>query len=114
MSFMYYFQTPRTKSFKVTRTYNQNVLEDGKVELESTLSVTVHHKSIVHNNAIASESLASTPILSSGFVTPRANSSTRFRSEIDPSEKEDNESSRESSHFPPPPPHIEVCSNKYT
>ena len=109
-----FFQTPRTESFKITRTENQNFLGDGKVELESTVSMTLQQKSIVHDNKLAEETAAAatTSVPSSGFQTPRVSSSIRFEDENSTTattrDNDNNESSGDTFNFPSPPSPIQV------
>ena len=106
---IYNFQSPTTESFKITRTENQNFLEDGKVELESTVSLTLQHKSIVQDIRTGAESVAP-PLTSSGVETPPAVSSIRFHDNINSNEKDHNgfSSGEASSNFPAPPSPTEV------
>ena len=104
-----YFQTPRTESFKISRTENKSFLEDGKVELESTVSMTLQQKSILHDVKSAGGTASTSSVSSSGIQTPKLSSSIRFDGNNSTIIDEDNnEASGESFQFPAPPLPIEV------
>ena len=88
---MCHFQDPKTESFKITRAENRNVLEDGKIELESTVSMILQQKSILYDAKFATEkpmAIAMTSVSSSGFETPRVTSSIQIQDENDTNGKD--------------------------
>ena len=66
-----------SEKFQITRAENRNLIEDGKVELESTVSMTLQQKSVLHD-AQSVKATASTSVSSSGIQTPKVSSSIRF------------------------------------
>ena len=99
----------KTENLKITRTENQNFLEDGKVELESTVSLTLQHKSTVQGEKRDAISAAS-PTASTNVQIPEFNVQIHSHDDNKPSEKDSTElSSGEASfNFPAAPSSIEV------
>ena len=106
-------QVPRTESFTVSRSENQNFLPDGKVELESTVQMTLQQKSILHESDLSKRS-AATSVSASGVQTPKV-SSFVYHDNNRISQCEDNAGVPEDSfEFPAPPMPLEVANLYYT
>ena len=106
-------QVPRTESFTVSRSENQNFLPDGKVELESTVQMTLQQKSILHESDLNRRS-AATSVCASGLQTPKV-SSFVYHENDRISQSEDNAGMPEDSiQFPASPMPLEVVNLYYT
>ena len=106
-------QVPKTESFTVSRSENQNFLPDGKVELESTVQMTLQQKSILHESDLSKRS-AATSVSASGVQTPKV-SSFVYHDNNRISQCEDNAGVPEDSfEFPAPPMPLEVANLYYT